>query len=179
MKISDELNMILEEIYEIVKPKKQSIFVVGCSSSEILNKKIGTDSNKEIGDTVFLTIQKFFEDKNVYLACQCCEHLNRALVVEMEVAEKNMLEIVSVVPKINAGGAFATSAFINMKDPVVVEYIRADFGLDIGNTLIGMHLKHVAVPIRLSVKKLGGANIVCANTRPKLIGGYRAQYNRD
>ena len=100
----------------------------------------------------------------------------RALVVERDVAEAHGFEIVNAIPQLHAGGSFAMTAWANFKDPVLVETIVADAGLDIGGTLIGMHLRRVAIPVRLSIKKIGEANILCARTRPKYIGGARAVY---
>ena len=125
---------------------------------------------------MFEEIYPFLKEKGIYLAAQCCEHLNRAIIIEAECAKARGYEIVSVIPQPKAGGSFATTAYKNFKAPVAVEEIRADAGLDIGGTLIGMHLKRVAVPVRLSVKNIGEANILCARTRPKFIGGSRAGY---
>lgn len=171
-----EIKNIIEELIEYAKLPQESILVVGCSTSEVVNEKIGTNSKEEIGDEIFHIINDICMKNKKFLACQCCEHLNRALVVEKELAIKKNLEIVSVIHQIKAGGAFATSAYKNMKNPVVVEFIKADAGVDIGNTLIGMHLKHVAVPYRTKIKNIGGASVVTAYTRPKLIGGERAKH---
>ncbi|MGF0039677.1 TIGR01440 family protein [Peptoniphilaceae bacterium SGI.131] len=176
MDIKVDLNSILKEIMEKVPMKKGQVFVIGCSTSEVLNKSIGTASSETVGKEIFDTAYEFLSDRGIFLACQACEHLNRALVVERRLAEEKNLEIVSVIPKVKAGGAFAKAAYENMKDPVMVEFIKADVGLDIGDTLIGMHIKHVAVPLRLSVRKLGEAHIRAAFSRPKLIGGERAVY---
>ena len=110
-----------------------------------------------------------------YLAAQCCEHLNRAIVVEREAVP--FAEIVNVVPQPKAGGSFGTTAYKTFKNPVVVEEIKADAGIDIGGTLIGMHLKKVAVPVRLENNKLGEALVLAARVRPKYIGGERAVYD--
>ncbi len=157
--------------------KKGDILVIGCSSSEILGNMIGKGSSYIAAKIVFITAHPYLKKKGIYLAAQCCEHLNRALIIERECAEKYGYEPVSVIPQAKAGGSFATFAYQNMDDPVAVEHIRAHAGIDIGDTLIGMHLRDVAVPIRLSVKKLGEANVVCAYTRPKYIGGSRAIYS--
>lgn len=164
------------EILDNTKLKKGDIFVVGCSSSEILGSKIGKGSSFEAAKIVFDVIYPKLCEKGIYLAAQCCEHLNRALVVEAECAEKYGYEPVAVVPQPKAGGSFATLTYENMQSPVVVEHIRAHAGIDIGLTLIGMHLRDVAVPLRLSVSEIGEARIVCAYTRPKFIGGSRAVY---
>ena len=156
--------------------KEGDLLVVGCSSSEIVGATIGKGSSLEAAQAVFEGIYPYLKDKGIFLAAQCCEHLNRALIIEREIAEKRGYEIVCVVPKPKAGGSFATTAFENFNDPVAVEEIRADAGLDIGFTLIGMHLKRVAVPLRLSVDSIGQAHITAARTRPKYIGGERAHY---
>lgn len=166
----------IEEAISGANLKAGDVFVVGCSSSEILGSKIGKGSSLEAAKIVFDVIYSKLSEKGIFLAAQCCEHLNRAIVIESECAEKYGLEPVAVIPQPKAGGSFATLTYENMNRPVVVEHIRARAGLDIGLTLIGMHLKEVAVPLRLSVNKIGEATIVCAYTRPKFIGGSRAVY---
>ncbi|MBQ8391851.1 MAG: TIGR01440 family protein [Clostridia bacterium] len=165
------------ELCEAAGLKKGDIFVAGCSSSEVGGEKIGTSSSEDIGKAVFEGIYQVLQEKGVFLATQCCEHLNRSLVIERECCEKYNLEEVCVVPQPKAGGSFATAAYKAFKNPVVVEEIKGNAGIDIGGTLIGMHLKRVCVPVRLSVKKIGQAAIICAKTRPRLIGGERAIYN--
>ena len=159
--------------------KRGSLVVVGCSSSEILGQRIGKGSSPEAAQAVVDAILPILQERKVLLAAQCCEHLNRALIVERATMEKYGLEQVTVMPRPKAGGSFATAVYAAMKDPVAVEFIKADAGLDIGNTLIGMHLKHVAVPLRLTVKHIGEAAVNAARTRPKLIGGKRAEYPED
>lgn len=176
--INFQAKKIAEELVEISGITKGQVFVVGCSSSEIGGYKIGSHSVEEIAQAVFDGIYSVLKEKEVFLACQCCEHLNRAIIVERELAEKKGLEIVNVVPCPTAGGSFATTAYKEFKDPVAVEFIKADCGIDIGGTLIGMHLKNVAVPVRLSLDKIGNANVICARTRPKFIGGERAVYKK-
>ncbi len=176
-KIENQLNKIIDDLLNEHPQKEKSIFVIGCSSSEVSGGKIGKDSSEEIGKTIFQTAYKNLSSRNIFLACQCCEHLNRALVVERECAEKFGLEEVCVVPWIHAGGSFATAAYKGFKNPVVVEHIKADAGLDIGSTLIGMHLKDVAVPVHPDQKNIGNAYVTAAYCRPKLIGGERAHYN--
>ena len=122
----------------------------------------------------YLSLIHILNENGIYLAAQCCEHLNRALVVERAAAEKYMLDEVCVRPMPKAGGSFATAVYDRMSDPVMVEHVKAHAGMDIGCTLIGMHLKDVAVPLRLSCKKIGDALVTAAYTRPKLIGGVRA-----
>ena len=160
-----------------LKPGQQ--VVIGCSSSEIMGQKIGKGSTPEAAKAVVDEIMPILKARGLCLEAQCCEHLNRALIMERADAERFGYEIVCVRPRPKAGGSFATAAYHAFRDPVAVESIRADAGLDIGGTLIGMHLKRVAVPVRLSLSKIGEANILCARTRPKLIGGERAKYTEE
>lgn len=164
------------ELLEAASLKPGQIVVVGCSSSEIMGQKIGKGSTPEAAQAVVGELLPLLKERELYLAAQCCEHLNRALIMERQAAEKFGYEIVCVRPRPKAGGSFATAVYEAMDDPVAVEFVRADAGLDIGNTMIGMHLKHVAVPLRLSVKTIGEAPVNAARTRPKLIGGARAEY---
>lgn len=165
------------ELIELAGLGEGDMLVIGCSSSEIGGHKIGTDSSVEIGKTVFDAVHAVLKAKKIYLAAQCCEHLNRAIIIEKEAAAKNRLEIVNAVPQPKAGGSFATAAYNGFEHPVAVEEISAQAGIDIGGTLIGMHLARVAVPVRLSIQKIGEAAILCARTRPKFIGGERAHYD--
>ena len=174
--IKEQAKTIMTELLEVAKLKKGDIFVVGCSSSEIIGQKIGKGSSPEAANAVFEVIYDMLKKKGIFLASQCCEHLNRAIIIEEECAEKYGYEIVNVKPQPKAGGSFATAAWSNLKSPVAVEYISAKAGIDIGGTLIGMHLCHVAVPVRTSISKIGEANVLCARTRPKYIGGPRAEY---
>ena len=174
--IRKQAEAAVTELLEVANLKKGDIFVVGCSSSEIIGEKIGKGSSPEVANEVFAVIYNILKEKGIYLAAQCCEHLNRAIIIERECAEKYGYEIVNVKPQPKAGGSFATAAYGNFDSPVAVEEIRASAGIDIGGTLIGMHLKRVAVPVRTSVNKIGEANILCARTRPKYIGGSRAFY---
>lgn len=166
----------ITELIDEAKLDFGDIIVVGCSSSEIVGGKIGKASAPEAAAAVLDGILPQIKENGLFLAAQCCEHLNRALVVEREAAKKFGLEIVSAVPKPTAGGSFAAAAYLAFKEPVLVEHVKAGAGLDIGCTLIGMHLRDVAIPLRLSVKSVGEALVVAARTRPKLIGGERAQY---
>ena len=179
--IEKESKEIIEEFFEEVSKKteirKGSILVVGCSTSEVLGGRIGKESSLDVAESIYNGFKNELDKRGIYLVSQCCEHLNRALVIEREVAERLGLEIVSAVPQMHAGGSFPVTVYKNMKEPVLVEEVKADFGLDIGDTLIGMHLKKVAVPVRLSTKTLGKANLTCAYTRPKYIGGERAKYS--
>ena len=165
------------ELIEAAGLKKGQILVIGCSSSEIVGETIGHGSSIEAAEAVFEAIYPILKEKGIYLAAQCCEHLNRALIIEAECAEKYGLEPVCVVPQPKAGGSFATTAWKNFTSPVAAEHIRAHAGLDIGGTLIGMHLKDVAVPVRVSQRAIGSAILLCARTRPKYIGGIRAKYD--
>jgi uncharacterized protein (TIGR01440 family) len=166
----------VRELIEIAGLKSGLILVIGCSSSEMVGKSIGMGSSMEAAQAVFAGIAPELMDAGIQLAAQCCEHLNRAIVVERELALSHGFEIVNAVPQPHAGGSFAVAVYRNMSDPVLVESIQADAGLDIGGTLIGMHLRKVVVPVRLSLKKIGKADILCARTRPKYIGGARAVY---
>ena len=175
-KIKSDAALAINELIEISGIRSGEIMVIGCSSSELTGGTIGKASAPEAAEALLDAVYPILKEKGLFLAAQCCEHLNRALVLERECAEKYGLEIVSVVPKTKAGGSFATTAYENFNAPVVVEAIKAHAGVDIGSTLIGMHLRAVAVPVRLSMKQLGQANVTFARTRPKYIGGPRAQY---
>lgn len=171
-------NAVLELI-EVAGLKKGQVLVVGCSTSEIIGSKIGTQSVPEVATDIVAAIKKVLDKKGIFLAAQCCEHLNRAVIVERELAERKGWDIVNVVPQPKAGGSFATAVYKAMKEPVAVEHILADAGLDIGQTLIGMHLKAVAVPVRLETKTIGSALLTAARVRPKFIGGSRAVYDEN
>ena len=176
-KLKNEAALAVKELLLASELKKGDILIVGCSSSEMVGEKIGKGSSLEAAEAVFEAIYSETEKAGVYLAAQCCEHLNRAIIIESECAEKYSLEPVCVVPFPKAGGSFATTAYRRFSSPVAVEEIKAHAGIDIGGTLIGMHLRAVAVPVRLSISKIGEANILCARTRPKFIGGERAHYS--
>ena len=175
--LSVQARAVMEELFEKAKLEKGDIVVVGCSTSEIIGSKIGTDSNPEVAKTVFESMYEWALEKEIGLAFQCCEHLNRAIVVEKDTVP--FAEIVNVIPQPKAGGSMATEAYKHFKNPVVVEEIKADAGIDIGFTLIGMHLKKVAVPLRLENNKIGEAMVLAARTRPKFIGGVRACYDEE
>ncbi len=175
--IISQTKLATVELIEKANLKAGDLLVVGCSSSEIVGSEIGHGSSLEAAEAVFEGIYGVLKEKGIYLAAQCCEHLNRAIIIEKEYAEKHCLEIVNVVPQPKAGGSFATTCYKNFVSPVAVEFVKADGGMDIGLTLIGMHLKHVAVPLRLSINKIGSANVTFARTRPKCIGGIRAIYD--
>lgn len=177
--ITRQAAQAVTELLEAAKLNAGDLLVIGCSSSEMVGQRIGKGSSLEAAQAAFSGIYPILQRHGVLLAVQCCEHLNRALVMEETTAEKFGYEIVNVKPQPKAGGSFATTAWSHFSHPVAVEHIRAKAGLDIGGTLIGMHLKEVAVPVRLSLNKIGEANILCARTRPKFIGGERANYCDD
>ena len=166
----------VSELLRVSALRRGQILVVGCSSSEIVGGSIGKNSSLEAAEAVYGAIAPILSEAGVDLAVQCCEHLNRALVIERDCAERYGYEPVAVCPKPKAGGSLAYTAWNAFRDPVAVEHIRAHAGLDIGGTLIGMHLRDVAVPVRLSVRSIGAALLLAARTRPKYIGGPRAQY---
>ncbi|MBR2020276.1 MAG: TIGR01440 family protein [Clostridia bacterium] len=174
--IKQQAEQAVIELIEIAQLKKGQVLVIGCSSSEIVGETIGHGSSVETAEAVLEAIAPILEEKGIFLAAQCCEHLNRALIVERACAEKYGWEEVCVVPQPKAGGSFATAAWKHFSDPVALENVQAHAGLDIGGTLIGMHLRRVAVPVRLSVKCIGAAPLLAARTRPKYIGGIRARY---
>lgn len=177
--IGDEAYKAAKELLEIADLKKDALFVVGCSTSEVGGAGIGSFSSPELAEVVFGGIYQATEEAGVYLVAQCCEHLNRALVMEREAADKYGYEIVNVVPQPKAGGAFATAAYKAFEEPVAVEHVKAHAGMDIGDTLIGMHLRDVAVPVRIRTGEIGDAHVVCAKTRAKYIGGSRAVYEEE
>ena len=168
---------IMKELGEKAKLKAGDIVIVGCSTSEIIGSKIGTNSSPDVAGVVFHAIYEYAKKQCWHLAFQCCEHLNRAIVVERNTVPT--AEIVNVVPQPKAGGSMATQAYQHFENPVVIEEIKADAGIDIGFTLIGMHLKKVAVPVRLDNNKIGEATVLAARTRPRFIGGIRAEYNQE
>lgn len=167
---------LVKELAGIAKLEKDDVLVIGCSTSEVTGAKIGTASVPEVAEQLWLGMMQAAEKLGIHLAAQCCEHLNRALIIEKSVAKARGYEMVNVVPQPKAGGSLATMAYKYMPEAVAVEHIQAEAGIDIGDTLIGMHLKDVAVPVRLSTDKLGEAHVVCARTRLKFIGGERAVY---
>ena len=175
MTIYQQTKAVIEELGAKANLKPGNIIVVGCSTSEVLGSKIGTNSNPDTAKEIFDALHDYVKANGLYLAIQCCEHLNRAIIVER--AAVPMAEPVNVVPQPKAGGSLATQAYAGFADPIAVEEIKADAGIDIGLTLIGMHLKKVAVPVRLENNRVGEALIVAARTRPKFIGGVRAIYD--
>lgn len=175
--IKEQAKKTAYEICEVAKLKRGQILVVGCSTSEVCGDKIGTNSNLEVAEALFEGIYEVCNELGIYVAAQCCEHLNRAIIVER--AAVPFSEIVNVVPQPKAGGSFGTTAYKRFEDPVAVEEIKADAGIDIGGTLIGMHIRKVAVPVRLENNHIGEAYVAAARSRAKFIGGERAHYNED
>ena len=174
--LKQNLDELVTEWIESDHLHEGDLFVVGCSTSEVAGKSIGTSGSEEIAAIIFEALQKLAQQSSIHLVFQCCEHLNRALVVEKETMQAYGLTEVSVIPIREAGGAMASHAFKHFKNPVVVERIQAHAGIDIGDTMIGMQLREVAVPLRFKQKTVGNARVTGARTRPKLIGGPRAQY---
>ena len=175
--VRNEAKAAALEICQVAKLRKGQILVVGCSTSEVTGHKVGSYSSPELGQAIYEGIQEALQPQGIYLAAQCCEHLNRAIIVEAEAVPG--ADISNVVPQPKAGGSFATAAYHGFQHPVALEEIRADAGLDIGGTLIGMHLKKVAVPVRLTQNRIGEAMVLAARVRPKFIGGNRAVYDED
>lgn len=177
--VKSQTKEVFDEVIEKAKLKSGDIFVIGCSTSEIHGNPMGTDSNLNLAKEVYSIFYPKLKSMGVYMAVQCCEHLNRALVVEKELADKLSLPQVNVIPQPKAGGSSATTAYELFDNPVMVEHIKADAGIDIGGVLIGMHLKETAVPLKLKNKFIGEARIIAARTRPKFIGGVRAVYDEN
>ena len=175
LQVERETARAARQLAQEARLHKGQIVVIGCSTSEVVGHKVGSWSTPEVAQAIFRGLNGVFAPMGVYLAAQCCEHLNRALIVEHEAVPDG--EIVNVLPQPKAGSSFATAAYENFRHPVALEEIRADAGLDIGGTLIGMHLKKVAVPVRLEQDHIGQAIVLAARTRPKFIGGDRAIYD--
>ncbi|MCR4788278.1 MAG: TIGR01440 family protein [Lachnospiraceae bacterium] len=183
-KIVSDAEKVITEVIEKARVKEGSLFIVGCSSSEVIGNRMGTSKDGETDEVVkvlYETITGHLAEKKVDLAVQCCEHLNRAVVCERSVAVKYGFEEVNVIPQIHAGGAFAVKHYASLRDPVVVESIcqKADAGLDIGGVMVGMHIHPVVVPLRLENKHIGEAIILAGRHRPKYVGGERAVYHAD
>lgn len=177
MDVLNQCKLATSELIDKAKLKKGDILVVGCSTSEVVGSKIGTNSDPDTALNIFNGIYSVTQEKGIFLAVQCCEHLNRAIVTERNALP--FAEIVNAVPQKKAGGSLATVAYQNFNQPILVEEIKADAGMDIGDTFIGMHIKKVAVPVRLSINSIGEAHLTCVRTRPKFVGGSRAVYNED
>ena len=173
--VKEESANAARQLAEAARLHKGQLVVVGCSTSEVVGKKVGSWSTPEVAAAIFEGLNSVFAPMGVYIAAQCCEHLNRALIVEHEAVPNG--EIVNVMPQPKAGSSFATAAYHSFRHPVALEEIKADAGLDIGGTLIGMHLKKVAVPVRLQQNHIGQAIVLAARVRPKFIGGERAIYD--
>ena len=183
IEIENETYKAVSELIETAKVKKGSICIIGCSSSEVCGGIIGKASSPDAADAIFKGASKAAAEAGIYIAAQCCEHLNRAVIIEREAVSTalqcGVLSPVNVVPQPKAGGSFATAAYRNFVDPIALENVKCDCGIDIGDTLIGMHLKEVAVPVRLSVREIGAARVTAARTRAKFIGGCRAVYDEN
>lgn len=179
-KIESDLRTALNELLEQSKAEEGDFFILGCSTSEVMGNRIGKGNSMEAAKVILDTLSSVLTPKGIDFGVQCCEHLNRAVVVEKSVMKKHKFAQVTVKPVEHAGGSAATYAYNHIfKEPVVVEFVKAQLGIDIGQTLIGMHLDHVAVPVRTSIKQIGMANLTLARVRPKLIGGSRAQYEEN
>ncbi|MCD7956632.1 MAG: TIGR01440 family protein [Lachnospiraceae bacterium] len=176
-RLTRESHQAVTELLQAAHLKQGDLLVVGCSTSEVAGERIGSYSSPQMAESVFAGIKSAAREQGVFLAAQCCEHLNRALILEKEAADKYGYEPVNVIPQPKAGGSFATAAWKHFSQPMAVEHIRAHAGIDIGDTLIGMHLREVAVPVRISQKTIGSAHVVCARTRYKFVGGARAVYD--
>lgn len=175
-KLKSELDILTQDLYEVNFFKKGKTLVIGCSTSEVVGHQIGKGSSADAAQVIYNHFIDIVNAENMYLLFQGCEHINRALTTERKTMEDLNLEEVTVIPHKDAGGSLSEYAYQQFNDPVVVEHVTADLGIDIGQTLIGMHMKHVAIPVRTSVKKIGEAVVTIATTRPKLIGGPRAHY---
>ncbi|MBO4234924.1 MAG: TIGR01440 family protein [Firmicutes bacterium] len=174
--IKKQAESAIKELLEKSHMEKGDIFIVGCSSSEIKGEHIGRGSDIDAAKAVYEAIKPALDERGIFIAAQCCEHLNRAVIIEREALLPGQ-DIVNVVPQLHAGGSFAVTTYENLNNPVAVESVRAAGGIDIGDTIIGMHLKPVAVPVRIATKEIGCAHVVCARTRPKFVGGERAVYD--
>lgn len=176
--LENQLRTVVTELLAAAQLKPKQILVIGTSTSEVLGEKIGTAGNEQVAEIIYRVVKEAQAATGFQLAFQCCEHLNRALVVERETADHYRLEEVSVIPVPKAGGSMAAYAYRQMQEPVMAESIRAHAGIDIGDTFIGMHLRPVAVPVRPSIRQIGFGHVTMALTRPRLVGGSRAVYER-
>lgn len=179
LEIEQQAKCAVEQVLEQAKLKVENLFVVGCSTSEVLGSRIGSASSVDVAEAIYRGVQAALQPHGISLAAQCCEHLNRALILERDAAERFGYEPVNVLPQPKAGGSFATVCWKHFEDPVAVEHIKAHAGLDIGSTLIGMHLREVAVPVRIAQQTIGEARLTAARTRLKFVGGVRAHYQED
>lgn len=176
-KIKADMDALVEEWIENEHLQEGHVFIIGCSTSEVAGEPIGSSGSEEVAAVLFESLRRLREQKGIHLAFQSCEHINRAIVIERQTMDQLGLDEVTVIPVREAGGAMPAYAYKHFDDAVVVEEIVADAGIDIGDTLIGMHLRKIAVPIRLKQRTVGSARITGARTRPKLIGGPRAVYD--
>ncbi|MEW9671210.1 TIGR01440 family protein [Ammoniphilus sp. 3BR4] len=174
--VEQQIRTVISELLTIFPMGPKQILVIGTSTSEVVGERIGTSGSEQAAETIFRVLKEFQQNHSFHLAFQCCEHLNRALVVERETLDAFRLEEVSVIPVPKAGGSMASHAYQQMTDPAVVESIQAHAGIDIGDTFIGMHLRPVAVPVRPTIRQIGNAHVTMAYTRPRLVGGSRAVY---
>lgn len=174
--MKDSLIQLFNELKSKQFFTENELCIIGCSTSEIRGAKIGTNGSAEIAKELYETLDSIHKETGVHFAFQGCEHINRAITIERELFDPYLMTEVSVVPQRNAGGSLSTYAYQHMDDPVLVEHIKCDKGIDIGQTLIGMHIKHVAVPISVETRQIGEAVVTVATSRPKLIGGERAKY---
>lgn len=175
-RVKETVQQIVDEVVTAGHLTSGDLFVLGCSTSEVMGGQIGKNSSAEVGEWIVSAVLSIVKPKGIFLAVQGCEHLNRALVVERAIADVHHFEEVAVVPQLHAGGACSVAAFHQFDQPIEVEHICAKAGIDIGDTAIGMHVKHVQVPFRPSIKELGGAHVTALTSRPKYIGGPRAHY---
>lgn len=174
--MKSQLIELMNELQSISFFNANERCIIGCSTSEIQGSKIGSNGSLEIARILYEALETIHNETGVHFAFQGCEHINRAITIERECFNPDTMTEVSVVPQANAGGSLSTYAYQHMKDPVVIEHIQCDKGIDIGQTLIGMHIKHVAVPVSVKTKCIGEAIVTIAKSRPKLIGGARAKY---
>nr|WP_238323098.1 TIGR01440 family protein [Gorillibacterium massiliense] len=176
--IPGNVEQILTELVTAGGIGPRQMIVIGVSTSEVAGRRIGSAGSREVAEAIFKGVRQAREKFGFFPVFQCCEHLNRALVVERELLALHPdLTPVSVVPVPKAGGSMAATAYLRFQEPVVVEEVRAHAGLDIGSTLIGMHMRPVAVPVRPTLRRIGEAAVTMAYSRPKLIGGSRAVYD--
>lgn len=175
--LKETMDQFVDEWIDLHILNEHHVFVVGTSTSEVLGAKIGTLGSMDVAEIIFTALKRLKKETGVRLAFQCCEHLNRAIVIEKDTQLALNKRPVTVVPHQHAGGSMATYSYQHMDNAVVVETIEADAGMDIGETMIGMHLIPVAVPLRFKTKFLGAARLAGAYSRPKLIGGERAKYH--
>ncbi|OME87218.1 TIGR01440 family protein [Paenibacillus sp. FSL A5-0031] len=174
--IAEQVEQIVRELAAAGRLGMSQLLVIGVSTSEVLGHRIGTSGTIETAAQIYAGVEAVRSEVGFIPVYQCCEHLNRALVIDQASAERLGLDIVGAVPVPKAGGSMAAYAYRQLKEPCLVETVQAHAGIDIGDTFIGMHLKRVAVPVRPTIREIGGAHVTMAITRPKLIGGSRAVY---